>query len=51
MEQENVSAQEVVVEQEGQTIEEAPIAEETQEEEVVTLSKKDFSSMPRKMKP
>lgn len=48
MEQENVQAQEVVVEQEVETTEETPIVEETQEEEVVTLTKKDFSSMQRK---
>lgn len=48
MEQENVSAQEIVVEQEEQTIEESPIVEETQYEDVVTLSKKDYSSMQRK---
>lgn len=48
MEQENVNAQEIVVEQEEQTIEESPIVEETQYEDVVTLSKKDYSSMQRK---
>lgn len=48
MEQENVNAQEIVVEQEEQTIEESPVVEETQYEDVVTLSKKDYSSMQRK---
>ena len=48
MEQENESAQEVVVEQEEQTTDELNLTEETPQEESVTISKAEFTKLKRK---
>lgn len=48
MENENENAQVDVVEQEEQTSDDTSLEEETQEEEVITIPKKDFTRMERK---